>query len=163
MTDVFDENLIKSIPFQDEKSVRIFNLTALPVFVILLFLHATYLCRYEQVRRDFFTVTTVTACIMSLSCKCTWYINQPIVRILLCMSMLFWFKDMSLRSNFSQYIFFEVPFYFYMVVGYSLNFSWVQLYTYIKHMQDAEIETRLERIKLYLKIILMAAGILLVT
>ena len=46
MTDVFDENLIKNIPFQDEKSVRIFNYVALPVFVILLILHGTYLCRY---------------------------------------------------------------------------------------------------------------------
>ncbi len=69
MTDVFDENLIKNIPFQDERSVRIFNFIALPVFVILLLLHGIYLCRYEQVRRDFFTVTTITACIMSLSCK----------------------------------------------------------------------------------------------
>ena len=101
MTDVFDENLIKAIPFQDEKSVRIFNLIALPVFVILLFLHGIYLCRYEQVRKDFFTVTTISACILSLSRKFTWLIYLTIVRILLCMSMLFWFKDMSLRSNFS--------------------------------------------------------------
>lgn len=79
------------------------------------------------------------------------------------MSMLFWFKDMSLRSNFFQYIFFEVPFYFYMIVGYSLNFSWVQLYIYIKHLHDSEIEMRLEKTKFYLKVILLATGILLVT
>jgi uncharacterized membrane protein YhdT len=92
MTDVFDENLIKSVLLQDERSVGIFNLTALPIFMVLLFLHANYLHRYEEQRKDFFTVTTVTACIMSL-----------FLRIVLCMIMLFWFKDMSLsRNNFSS-------------------------------------------------------------
>ena len=69
MTDLFDENLIKQIPFQDEQSVRVFNYVALPIFVILLSLHAGYLWRNHQARKDFFTVTTVTSCIMSLTCK----------------------------------------------------------------------------------------------
>ncbi len=47
MVDVFDENLIKQIPFQDEKSVRIFNFVALPVFTVLLFLHISYLFKYQ--------------------------------------------------------------------------------------------------------------------
>ena len=69
---------------------------------------------------------------------------------------------MSLRSNFYQYIFFEVPFYFYVIVGYALNFSWVSLYTFLKNVAtDRDIEARLARIKLYLKSILILTGILL--
>lgn len=47
-----------------------------------------------------------------------------VVRITMCFCMLYVFKEMSLSSNIYQLIFFEVPFYSYMVVGYTLVFSW---------------------------------------
>ena len=69
MTDVFDENLIKQIPFQDKQSVRTFNFFALPVFTMLLVLHVRYLYKHQQVMKDFYTVTTSISCIMSLTCN----------------------------------------------------------------------------------------------
>jgi hypothetical protein len=68
---------------------------------------------------------------------------------------------MSLRSNFYQYIFFEVPFYFYMIVGYALNFSWVSLYAFLKNFSDPDVESILAKIKLILKSILVLTGVLL--
>ena len=38
--------------------------------------------------------------------------------------MLYVFKDLYLRSLMYQYLFFELPYYVYMIVGYTLLFSW---------------------------------------
>jgi hypothetical protein len=97
------------------------------------------------VMKDFYTVATSISCIMSLTCNIYFLVFIKLqVRICLCLCLLFIFKDISLRSNFYQYIFFEVPFYFYVIVGYALNFSWVSLYTFLKNVAtDRDIEARL--------------------
>jgi len=38
--------------------------------------------------------------------------------------MLTVFKELNLRSLLKQYFFFELPFYVYMIMGYTLLFSW---------------------------------------
>ena len=112
------------MPTSDIDSLFVFNMVSVFVFSGMVVCYASYLYRSKEGRNDSYTLFTVLACMVSLICKLFMFVNTSLVRISLSVAMLYIFKDLSLKTLIYQYFFFEVPYYVYMIVGYTLLFSW---------------------------------------
>eukprot|EP00347_Sterkiella_histriomuscorum_P013825 403363222 len=130
---------------QVNKTSQALNYIILPAFIGFLVLHINSVRKKEN--QNLFSLTILISMIVSVS-----------IRIILSILYLFVFQDASLRGNIYQQIFFEIPYYCYIIVSYAVLFSWAQIYflfTSIRKETQTESDQRIARMRLYLKIILI--------
>ncbi|CDW72540.1 UNKNOWN [Stylonychia lemnae] len=95
----------------ENTNLRVVNYLVWPIFSLFLVLHILSLFRKEN--RNLFSMTILISLIVSVS-----------IRIILTIAYLFVFEILDLKGNIYQQIFFEIPYYCYIIVSYAVLFCW---------------------------------------
>jgi len=104
--------------------------------IYVFFLAASfYALTIKHNRKDTFTLITIFANGTALTSN---FFPHSLVQIILCICWISFFKIADLISPFYQQLFFEIPYYCFMVVAMSIFFSWVEAYWELSNVVEGE-------------------------